>query len=486
MLRLLLTFSAIIIGGLASFYGPFYVLLFYLWNAYFRPEAWVFSPIILSLRLSLAIAIVLFATSVPSLPKLRMTWQVWLLVAFLAQSLLSLLTSDFMAECLPYWIEFLKVILVCLVITLLIRDRHRFRIALWMIAWSLAFENAKQGWAQLVLNPGAANVNPSVLLGDNNGVALGMMMLVPMLMALAQTATNKWERALHYFVLVGVAYRGLSTYSRGGFLAGGAVFVFTLWRSQHKVRTILSTAIVLTALFAVMPQKFWDRMQTITAEGDQRDASQQSRLYFWGLAEQMANDHPLTGVGPNGFRFAYPRYDTETGEAMRATHSSFFGTLADLGYPGLILFVAIALGALYTCQRVRSRAGRAGQREVFLFASHMQTTVAAYCVGGAFLSAHYLELWWHVVALTTALSLIPVVANQEAEPAPIERDPVPYMPVIPAKLRVPQSGQRGRRSAGTSPSSGNAPSFFESRGASTGHGIPIAGSFHAIPNSASG
>jgi putative inorganic carbon (HCO3(-)) transporter len=485
LLRLLLTFSAIIIGALASFYGPFYVLLFYLWNAYFRPEAWVWSDIILSLRLSLTIGVALALTSIPTLPSLRMTWQVWLLVAFLAQSLLSLLTSDFLTQCLPYWIEFLKVILVCLTITILIRDRQRFRIALWLMTWSLSFETAKQGWAQLVLNPGALNPNPHVMLGDNNGVALGMMMLVPLLMALAQTSSTRLERAIHYFVLVGVAYRGLSTYSRGGFLAGGAVFLLTLWRSQHKLRTIISTAVLLSALLTVMPDKFWARMQTITAEGEDRDASQQSRLYFWSLATKMANDHPLTGVGPNGFRFEYPKYDTVTGESMRATHSSWFGILADLGYPGLTLFAAIALGALYTCQRIRARAKRAGQRDVFLFASHLQTSVFAYCVGGAFLSAHYLELWWHVVALTIALSLVPV-GNVEAEPTPVLEDPVPYMPVIPAKLRVPQAGQRGRRSAGTSPSGGKAPSFFESRGESTGQAMPIAGSFHAIPNSVSG
>jgi len=486
VLRLLLTFSAILIGAVASFYGAFYVLLFYLWNAYFRPEQWVFSDIIFSLRLSLTIGALLVLTSIPSLPSLRMTWQVWLLLAFLAQSVLSLFTSDFMAQCLPYWTEFLKVILVCILMTVLIRDRQQFRIALWVITWSLGFETAKQGWAQLVVNPGGLNSNPNVMLGDNNGVALGMMMLVPLLMALAQTSATRLERAIHYFVLVGVAYRGLSTYSRGGFLAGGAVFVITLWRSQHKFRTIASTAIVLSVLLTVMPDKFWERMQTITAEGQDRDASQQSRLYFWGLATKMANDHPMTGVGPNGFRFEYPKYDTQTGEAMRATHSSWFGILADLGYPGLVLFAAIAIGALYTCQRTRSRAKRAGQRDVFLFASHLQTTVMAYCVGGAFLSAHYLELWWHVVALTITLSLVPVHEGETVAIAPVAQDLSPVMPRIPAKLRGPQPNQGGRRPVGTSPSGGKAPSFFESSGSATGQEIPIAGSFQAIPNSVSG
>jgi len=38
--------------GAAIVGGPFYALLFYLWNAYFRPQEWVFSDWVFSLRLS--------------------------------------------------------------------------------------------------------------------------------------------------------------------------------------------------------------------------------------------------------------------------------------------------------------------------------------------------------------------------------------------------------------------------------------------------
>ena len=40
------------------------------------------------------------------------------------------------------------------------------------------------------------NNNPIPFLGDNNGVALGVMMLVPLFGALAKTATRSWERPL--------------------------------------------------------------------------------------------------------------------------------------------------------------------------------------------------------------------------------------------------------------------------------------------------
>ena len=43
MLRLILVSLVILVGVFYSTKGPFYVLLFYLWNAYFMPEAWVWN-----------------------------------------------------------------------------------------------------------------------------------------------------------------------------------------------------------------------------------------------------------------------------------------------------------------------------------------------------------------------------------------------------------------------------------------------------------
>jgi probable O-glycosylation ligase (exosortase A-associated) len=395
----------VLAGVIASTQGPFYALLFYLWNAYFRPEYWVWNDFIFSLRLSLVIGLILLISSLSSLKDFQWTPRLTLVALFFAQATLSLVVSEFTAWSYPFWLDFAKALLISMLMTVLITDSWRFRLVLWVISWSLAFEAAKQGWAQLVLNPGASNVNTNVMLGDNNGVALGMMMLLPILMALAQTSTSRIERYLHYFVAVGVAYRGISTYSRGGFIAGGVVFVLTLLRSPHKIRTLIATAAIAVMLLSVMPQGFWDRMNTIQATDEDRDSSAKSRLYFWGIAVQMANDHPVTGVGFNAFRYSFPRYD-RTGEGMRAVHSIWFGVLADLGYPGLLLFGLITATSIAGCQQIVKRAKRSGMKNLRLFASHLQTCVVTYAIGGTFLSAHYLEFWWHLVALTITLGLV--------------------------------------------------------------------------------
>jgi probable O-glycosylation ligase (exosortase A-associated) len=335
--RLIFVFGVIAIGAYYSLQGAFYALLFYLWNAYFRPEFWVWNDMLFSFRLSLIIGGFLLMAAVPSFSRFRWSRQMVLVALFFLQTVVSLLMSAYSEAILDFWLEFLKVVTITVLMTILIDDERRYRLTLIVIAFSLGFEAAKQGWAQFVLNPGATNNNTHVMLGDNNGVALGMIMLIPIFMALSQTAARNVQRNVYRFFIAGVFYRAVSTYSRGGFLAAGVVSLISLARAKHKIRTLVAVGVLAYAVSAVMPQSFWDRMNSITAEEDQRDASAQSRLYYWGLARDMAADAPLTGVGFNAYRYAFSRYDRlKDGEGgQRAVHSVWFSRTRPVrGHPG--------------------------------------------------------------------------------------------------------------------------------------------------------
>src|SRR6185436_8403487 len=136
-------------------------------------------------------------------------------------------------------------------------------------------------YAQLYIAPGAQNNNTSAFLGDNNGIAVGTMMLVPIIGALAQTATRRWERIGHRFLLIGVFMRGITTYSRGGFLAAAVLGIFAIARSPHKFRALIAAAVLAGVVLTVMPDRFWDRMNTINAPEENRGDSAEGRLHFW-------------------------------------------------------------------------------------------------------------------------------------------------------------------------------------------------------------
>jgi putative inorganic carbon (hco3(-)) transporter len=420
--RLIFVFSIIGAGAYYSLQGPFYALLFYIWNAYFRPEFWVWDDMLLSLRLSLTIGLFLLVSSLSSFSRLKWNRQLILVVLFAVQATVSVVVSEHSDRILNFWIEFIKVILITVLITVLVDDERKFRLTIGVMAFSLGFEAAKQGWATFVRNPGATNINEHIMLGDNNGVALGMMMLVPLFMALTETTKDWRERMVHRFFVAGVFYRAISTYSRGGFIAAGVVSLISLWRAKYPIRMLLAVAVVAYSVSAVMPQSFWDRMSSITASEDSRDDSAAGRLYYWQLATRMANDHPLTGVGFNAFRYSYNEYDLRAGGpgGMRAVHSVWFGSLSELGYPGFFLFVAMLGGTIVSCEQVRRRAKREGKERIAIYAGHLQTCIVVFCVGGTFLNAQYLELIWHFVGLSVALERIAATsaatAVQPSEP----------------------------------------------------------------------
>jgi probable O-glycosylation ligase (exosortase A-associated) len=333
---------------------------------------------------------------------------------FFAQAIIGTVTSEHPDWSWNFLENFGKVLLIAYLIVVLINDRREFRLVLLVIAMSLGFETAKQGWANLYFSPGAKNDNTIVFLGDNNGVAMGTMMLVPILGALAQTSRFWQERYIHRFVAVGVFLRGISTYSRGGFLGAGALSAIMVIRAEKKMRAIISIAAVALLVWSIMPQTFWERMNTIQVEeGQVRDDSSAGRLFFWQVAQEMARVKPLTGVGLNGFNKSYQDYDYDHEyEGERAAHSNWFGVLGDLGYPGLVLFVANLGMAFWSCWSVaRLARGKPALRDLKIFANALTSTLIVYTVTGSFLSQQYSEMAWHVFALSTALHLVAIQEN---------------------------------------------------------------------------
>ena len=408
--RTLFVVAILAVGWGFALQSPLYAACLYLWIAYFRPESWAWSDIFTTLNLSYIAGIYLIIRTFLAGIKPKFDWRSTLLLLFLAQALLSTAVGLNPQYSFGHWQDFAKMIIVSVVLTNVIQTPSDLRLVMIVIALSLGFEAGKQGWAQLVLNPGGRNDNGVPFLGDNNLVAVGMAMLVPIVGALATTATG-WHKRAFQFLNIGVIYRAISTYSRGGFLSLGAVSAIWFWRSPHKLRSLVAVIIAAALVLPIMPPQFWDRMSTITAPSEERDDSQQGRLHFWRVAIAMANDRPLVGVGHRGYERAYNTYDWTEGQFLtnRAVHSAWFGTLADLGYPGLLLFIAIVFGSLRACRRVRKAAQRgeiAGPLGPYAIA--FETSLFAFMVGGSFVSFQYNEMLWHFFALTIALERVAV------------------------------------------------------------------------------
>jgi probable O-glycosylation ligase (exosortase A-associated) len=443
-MRIAVVYVLLTIGVIYALQGPLQALVLYLWLAYFRPDRWIYwqNPFT-TMNLSYFAGIYLLLRTVLGGTSFRLDLRTALLGALLVQSGISAVTSDYATRCTFFFQSFAKSLIISYLIAVLVTDSSRLRIIVLAIALSVSLDAAKQGWVELVLNSGAENENRMTILGDNNGIAIGMSMLVPLLLALARTSRASLERWFYWFLAVGVFYRGISTYSRGGFLSAAALGLVFVLRSPRRVPALVGIALATALVVSVMPERFWSRMDTIRVNDPaEMENTAEGRFHFWEVAVIMVEDHPFFGVGHGaGFRLAYDRYDFSNGRSGRGrdVHSAWFGILADLGLPGFLLFIGSLAGALVACRRAR-RLARRGEvsKDVGEFAVALETALIVFGVGGTFVSFQYTEMLWHLIGLSIAVNFLTAGQLAQRKTATITADslPVETGPGVPSPARL--------------------------------------------------
>ena len=255
MLRTIIILMLAGIGAIYAVQSPLYALLFYIGNAYFRPEEWVWTELIRGLKLSYLSGAWLLLMTLITRQRFVFNGRVVLLLLLLLHTFISLMFSNHYDYSWPFWKEFLKAIVITYLIVVLITDMTRFRLLLLVMVFALGLEQAKQGWYYLLTPANWGNVNPIPFLGDNNGVAVGMLMLVPIVAYLARTTQHTWARWGYWLLLVGCLFRALTTFSRGGFLACAALGGVYLLRTRHKLRVLVGMIAIAVVGLTCSPRR---------------------------------------------------------------------------------------------------------------------------------------------------------------------------------------------------------------------------------------
>lgn len=191
--------------------------------------------------------------------------------------------------------------------------------------------------------------------------------------------------------------------SRGGFLAllAAAVVMLIGYRAvSGPVR--LGVAVAAATVFVLLAgPAFWTRMDTITnPDQDYNMTSSEGRWQLWERGIGYMEMRPVLGVGVGGFPSAEGMLSEGArearahgrGEKWSEPHNSFVEVGAELGIPGLLLFVAM----LWTAVRGLRGAPEPG------FAVSLAAAAAAFAVGGFFLSLAYKEMLYVLMALAAA------------------------------------------------------------------------------------
>lgn len=275
---------------------------------------------------------------------------------------------------------------------------------------------------------------PGGHIGDENDLALALSMALPLSVGGFLLQVSRVRRILSFGCFALIIFATMVTFSRGGFLALGAVLIYSfslIFKKKPRIG-FLMVGVLALAGWLYSPPGYWEEIGTITQDSRDTDHGTGAlRREYWAVARRMFLDNPVLGVGLGNFTWNVPDYQsTEQLEragrsyAGNVAHSLYFTLLAELGIAGQIVFSLILYQAYKDTQVVLRRASGPRARPTkdntlplgentqthpqllnmaACYAHAVRAGILGYLVGGAFLSVFGYPHIWLLVALAASL-----------------------------------------------------------------------------------
>jgi putative inorganic carbon (HCO3(-)) transporter len=321
-----------------------------------------------------------------------------LVLLFLWMSLTTLVAFN-PALAFSLWERVAKIQLMVLVAFFVVNTKKQLDALLWVLALSIGYYGIKGGAFTLLTGGGHRVFGPgSSMVGDNNAIALAIIMTVPLLVYLRNQATNKWIRLGLLGAILLCAAAALGSQSRGAFLAVSAMTFFLWWKSRRKAMLGFALIFLVPLLLVFMPDTWTNRMQTI--ENYEADVSAMQRLNSWTTAINIANDRPLVGGGFNLTTIdTFLKYSPRP-EWVLVAHSIYFQVLGEHGWVGLALYLSLWIAVWRRCTLlIKASRTRTEFAWAEMLGSMIQVSTIGYLVGGAFLSLAYWDMPYYLVVV---------------------------------------------------------------------------------------
>ena len=258
---------------------------------------------------------------------------------------------------------------------------------------------------------------------DANDFATFAVTALPFGLYFLHAARRSLTRSLAGLSLAILTLAFVYTGSRGGFLAIIAVALFIVARyTAIALRwRLLATALVTAVFLATASDQYWKQMSTILSDADYNHTEEAGRMQIWSRGIGYMLDNPVFGVGPQNFQsaegmlspFAH-RQQLGLGVRWNAAHNSFVQVGAELGIPGLVIFICIITSAFRLLSRVRLLdAGSEDSRHIHL-SQALTAALIGFVVGAFFLSLAYSEMFYALIAL--AVGVLKVTGSIAEQP----------------------------------------------------------------------
>lgn len=347
--------------------------------------------------------------------------------------------------------QFIKIQVMIFLTLIVIKTRKQLILMVTTVAYSIGFYGIKGGVFTLKSGGKFRVLGPDhSFMGDNNTFAMALLMVIPLLYFLQLQVKNRLFKLVIFAGTALCVLSILATYSRGALIGLSVMMISFILKARHKISVILVVIVIGPIMYQFLPVQWHARMEQMVVsavsslsryqtlfqlsstsqpempffeelpkslvkeqtiidpllEGDNeitQDMSMRGRLEAWRFCIRLANDRPILGGGFD--TFGQPIYNIYLpGTDRRAPHSIFFEVLAEQGYAGLFIWLALHISAILTARKVIRLAGQDPNliwaRDL---AAMLQLSLFGYYTSGLFLGMATFDLPYHIIALIAIL-----------------------------------------------------------------------------------
>lgn len=417
-------------NSVREYFSPTYSLLcLYLILLFLRPHEYI--PSLTNLRLPLVVACLCVASHVlESLHRARRLVQ----LSPASKSLLWLSLWMLLALPFAFWKggafetitnQWLKLLVLFVLLSSGLTSLGQLRRLLWVCTASVMLVSLLAIAEYSPADPSETATRLSAQVGGlysgANYFSLTIVTLLPFATFLFLSDPGWWARWLAGGAAGVLAAANILTQSRAGTL--GFLLILVVWGVQAtrgELRRATSLVVLLLGLFVFVtqaPGSYWRRISTLVEDPPPEELatsaylraavdSEQERSELLKKGVLLTLENPVFGVGAGNFDDASARrWNTGTGRDWLASHNTYLQISAELGLPGLALYLLV-LGRLFASIRHVRRfvlASPSPDRSALLLAEVLGTMLLVYVFMSLFASVAYDPYFFLVAGLIEAL-----------------------------------------------------------------------------------
>lgn len=327
-----------------------------------------------------------------------------LVLLFTLAGLLSVPLAIDAVESWNRFFEFLKVVLMFVVMVNVVRTERRLKLLVLvsLTVGCVVSIGAVNDYRQGNLKVGGERVAGIIggLLQNPNEMALFLVMMTPIAIGMLLGTRGLLRKALYAVSAIVMAVAIVITFSRGGFLGLACALGVLLWKvgRRHRLSVALMALIVCAALVVLMPGMMVERFASIFNMNSELNGagSAYSRRDLLLKSIVVALRHPLLGIGMGNFHnYSYQN---------QVTHNSYTQVASEMGLPALVVYFLFNIAPLKRLRQIEREVfgARHGSRFYYL-AIGFEASIIGYMVSSFFDSVAYQYYLYYLMGYAICL-----------------------------------------------------------------------------------